>query len=224
MIVTGPPALQRVLPAAAVGAELRGTGPQLPVHPDEAPFVAGAAAARRREFASARACARRALAELGIEPGAILPGGRREPRWPPRVVGSLTHCTGYCAATVAGEDEIAALGIDAEIDEALPGGLLDTVATVDERDLLRSLAQRDPAVSWDRLLFSAKESVYKAWYPMTRRWLGFLDVALHIDPAAGTFTARIALEPPPGSRQINTLAGRWDVDDGLIRTAAWLHR
>ncbi|MPZ65265.1 MAG: 4'-phosphopantetheinyl transferase superfamily protein [Pseudonocardiaceae bacterium] len=216
--------MQRLLPAAAACAELRGAGQQLPVHPEEAPFVAGAIPARRREFAAARGCARRALAELGIEPVAILPGDRREPCWPPGVVGSLTHCTGYCAAAVAGEDEIAALGIDAEINEVLPEGVHDSVATSNERDLLRTLAQRDPTVCWDRVLFSAKESVYKAWYPMARRWLGFLDVALHIDPAAGTFTARIVLDQTRGNRKISRLAGRWAADDGLIRTAAWLHR
>ena len=37
----------------------------------------------------------------------------------------------------------------------------------------------------DRLLFSAKESVYKACYPLTRRWLDFSGcrVALHPNDA-----------------------------------------
>ncbi len=43
-----------------------------------------------------------------------------------------------------------------------------------------------PGPSWDRLLFSAKESVYKAWFPLTGRWLGFEEAAITINPADGT--------------------------------------
>ena len=49
----------------------------------------------------------------------------------------------------------------------------------------------DLQVHWDRVLFSAKESIYKAWFPLTGRWLGFEEASLSIDPAAGTFAARL---------------------------------
>ena len=32
-----------------------------------------------------------------------------------------------------------------------------------------------PNISWDRLTFSAKESVYKAWFPTYGKWLDFTD-------------------------------------------------
>ena len=53
-----------------------------------------------------------------------------------------------------------------------------------------------PHVHWDRLLFSAKESVYKAWFPLARRWLGFEDAVVMIDPSAGTFQARLLVVGP----------------------------
>jgi 4'-phosphopantetheinyl transferase EntD len=72
-------------------------------------------------------------------------------------------------------------------------------------------------VCWDRLLFSAKESVYKAWFPLTGRWLGFEDADVTITPD-GTFTARLLAEltetQPPAS-----FAGRWLASGGLILTA-----
>ena len=59
---------------------------------------------------------------------------------------------------------------------------------------------------WDRLLFSAKESVYKAWFPLTGRWLGFEDADVTITPD-GTFTARLLAEPQHRARPASLAAG-----------------
>ena len=77
---------------------------------------------------------------------------------------------------------------------------------------------------WDRILFCAKEATYKAWFPVTRRWLGFEDahIVFTVDGGgtAGGFESRIlidgaALSGPP----LTTLRGRWSVRDGLALTA-----
>ena len=57
---------------------------------------------------------------------------------------------------------VVVLGLDAEPNEALPDGVLDMIALEDEKARLAELTAAAPAVCWDRLLFSAKESVYKA--------------------------------------------------------------
>ena len=159
--------------------------------PEEREHIARSVAKRRVEFAAVRRCARRALQELGYPPVPILPGEQREPRWPEGVVGSMTHCAGYCAAAVARSGEVSALGIDAEVHAPLPEGVLELISLESERALIARLAERGPGtVHWDRVLFSAKESVYKAWFPLTRRWLGFeqADIELRLD---GTFEARL---------------------------------
>ncbi|WP_423832395.1 hypothetical protein [Streptomyces manipurensis] len=79
-------------------------------------------ARRRAQFATARACARRALAGLGREPVALLPGPGGAPQWPSGVVGSITHCEGYRAAVAAPAGVVAALGIDAEPAGAVAAG------------------------------------------------------------------------------------------------------
>jgi 4'-phosphopantetheinyl transferase EntD len=84
--------------------------------------------------------------------------------------------------------------------------------------MLGDLAARFPATHWDRLLFSAKESVYKAWFPLTGRWLGFEDAHLTIDPAAATFTASLLVEDAP----LRFLAGRYLVRDEWVLTAVTL--
>jgi 4'-phosphopantetheinyl transferase EntD len=193
--------------------------------PEEREHVANAVAKRRVEFAAVRRCARRALQELGYPAVPILPGEHREPLWPEGVVGSMTHCAGYCAAAVARGDEVSALGIDAEVHATLPDGVLDLISLESERELIAELTKRGPeAVHWDRVLFSAKESVYKAWFPLTHRWLGFEEADIELRPD-GTFEARLltqndASAASPASPGVpRGFAGRWAVSGGLIATA-----
>ncbi len=73
---------------------------------------------------------------------------------------------------------------------------------------------------WDRLLFSAKESVYKAWFPLAGRWLGFEDAIVAVDRGFGSFSARLLVPGPVlGGRELTGFSGRWLVREGLILTA-----
>jgi 4'-phosphopantetheinyl transferase EntD len=53
-----------------------------------------------------------------------------------------------------------------------------------------------PGVHWDRLLFSAKESVYKAWFPLAKRWLGFEEAVVTVDASTETFVAQLLVSGP----------------------------
>jgi 4'-phosphopantetheinyl transferase EntD len=140
------------------------------------------------------------------------------------VVGSITHCPGYFAAAVARTRDVVSLGIDAEPDEPLPNhGMLDLIALDTERAHLPELATARPGISWDRLLFSAKESVYKTWFPLARRWLDFKSAEVIIDPLAGTFTARLLVPGPLVSGgPLVMLNGRWLAQHGLLVTSVVL--
>jgi 4'-phosphopantetheinyl transferase EntD len=212
--------IEKILPATVACAEAFADPPGAALFPEEEALLAAAVGSRRREFATARNCARAALAELGVTPAPILRGERGEPRWPPGIAGSITHCAGYRAAAVARARDVLTIGVDAELDKSLPGGVLDIVAVPGERERLRRLAAAAPGTGWDRLLFSAKESVYKAWFPLTGRWLGFHDVDITIDAAGGTFFARLLIEAPPaGGFPLTGFAGLWLASRGLILTA-----
>jgi 4'-phosphopantetheinyl transferase EntD len=185
--------------------------------PEEEESVGNAVDKRRREFVTGRACARRALERLGIAPAPIASGARGEPLWPPRVVGSITHCRGYRACAVAKTDDIASVGIDAEVHEPLPAGVLEAVASPRER---AALHRNGSGVHMDRLLFSAKEAVYKAWFPLTGRWLDFEDVDLSIDLDARTFRARLLVPGPVvGGSRLTDFRGRWSVEGDVLATA-----
>jgi 4'-phosphopantetheinyl transferase EntD len=212
--------LEKVLPAQAACAEAFADPPDVILFPEEEQLIAKAAGKRRREFTTARSCAHSALAALGVAPAPILRGADGSPLWPPGFVGSITHCAGYRAAAVARTSDVLTIGLDAEPDQVLPDGVLDHIALPGEHARLRELTAAASGTSWDRLLFSAKESVYKAWFPLTGRWLGFHDADITIDPVAGTFEARLLVTAPAvGGSPLTGFAGRWRASGGLIVTA-----
>ncbi|HEX5596705.1 MAG TPA: 4'-phosphopantetheinyl transferase superfamily protein [Micromonosporaceae bacterium] len=206
--------IERILPPVVAVVEAFHDLPDAELFDVEQAVIGQAVAARRREFATVRACARAALAKLGLPPVPILSGQRGAPMWPTGIVGSMTHCAGYRAAAVARAVEVIALGLDAEPNVPLPSGVLDLVAGPAEQSHLAALAEARADVCWDRLLFSAKESVYKAWFPLTGRWLDFTEAALTLDPVAGSFTARLLVPGP-----VRGFDGRYTVHDGLVLTA-----
>lgn len=209
--------IEKIMPAEVACVEAFDDPPGAVLYPEEEAVISRAVDKRRREFTTVRRCARQALSELGIPPAALLPGERGMPQWPPGVVGSMTHCAGYRAAAVAHSRDLLTVGIDAEPHGALPPGVLGYVALDDEQAGLAELAAADSGICWDRILFCIKESVYKAWFPLTRTWLGFHDAVITIDPLAGVFSARLLVAGPAISGEpLTGFRGRWLVGDGLV--------
>jgi 4'-phosphopantetheinyl transferase EntD len=208
--------IERLVPSAVATADIRGGELGTKLFPAEAEAIRRVVDKRRREFVTGRACARLALGKLGVAPVALPQGQRGEPLWPPGVVGSITHCADYRACAVAIASSVALIGIDAEEDAPLPRGVLRKVGFGPELELVR----RPAAVAVDRLLFSAKESVYKAWYPLTRRRLGFADVSVEFDMEERTLTAHVAARSPPlvNGEPLDRFTGRWHAHDGVLCT------
>ncbi|HEU4943772.1 MAG TPA: 4'-phosphopantetheinyl transferase superfamily protein [Solirubrobacterales bacterium] len=211
--------LEEILPdCVAVAATREEIDAEL--FPEEEEAVANAVERRRREFVTARACARTALGRLGLPAQAVPRGERGAPRWPAGIVGSITHCDGYRACAVGHAADLATLGVDAEPNQPLPDGLLPDIALPQERVWLRDLTAAAPAVHWDRLLFSVKESIYKAWFPLAERWLGFEDAVVELDRQRCTFSARLLVQGPRlGERELKGFSGTWLVRDGVVLAA-----
>jgi 4'-phosphopantetheinyl transferase EntD len=211
--------LERILPESATVVatreELEG-----PLYPEEEAAVGRAVEKRRREFTTARICAREALAQLGRPRQPIPSGPKGEPLWPAGIVGSITHCDDYRACVAAHAGDLVTVGIDAEPNQPLPDGLLADIALSEEREWLKHLGRQTPDVHWDRLLFSIKESIYKAWFPLAERWLGFEDAVVSIDRDRAAFSARLLVPGPRlDGRELRGFRGRWLVADGLVLAA-----
>jgi 4'-phosphopantetheinyl transferase EntD len=210
--------IERLLPGVVATADTRAEL-DVELFPEEERAVGRAVDKRRREFVTGRACARLALRRLGVAPTAIANGARGEPLWPRGVVGSITHCAGYRACAVARTGDVTSLGIDAEVNAPLPHGMLEQIASSRER----ALASASGRANMDRLIFSAKEAVYKAWYPIARQRLGFRDIELSVDLPENTFDARLrAAGAAIDGERVVELSGRWCVERDLIGTAVVL--
>ncbi|MBT2364808.1 4'-phosphopantetheinyl transferase superfamily protein [Streptomyces sp. ISL-10] len=206
--------IELLLPQGAAGeAEFGPVPPGVPLAGEAPP--AGVVPERVHEFAAVRHCARRALARLGHPPVPLPAGERGAPVWPTGIVGSMTHCRGYRAAAVARSTGTAALGIDAEPATPLDDGVLGLICTTAELRHLAALARSEPAVPWDRMLFSAKEAVYKAWFPLTGRGLEFRDAQLSFLPGSDRFVVRVHGAPELSA----AMHGRWTVAHGLVLTS-----
>lgn len=213
--------IEDILPAAVASADAFEDSEEAFLFPEEEAIVARAVESRRRAFATARACARRALGALGLAPVAIPRSEGRAPLWPDGVVGSITHCDGYRASAVASVEHVLSIGIDAEPHAPLPDDVVEQVAFGPELAMVASGGD----LHLDRVLFCVKEAVYKAWFPLARTWLGFEDATVSIEIPTASFCARLLVSGPVvGGVALTELPGRWCVEGELICTAVVLLR
>lgn len=182
-------ALGEVLPEGVVVAV---DDPNLPpeqgdMFAAEMAAIARAVPKRRAEFAAGRRAAHKAMEALGQLPSPVIMGPDRAPVWPAGLVGSISHCGSVALAVAGYEAHYAGLGIDVEPDAALPDDVIAAVTTPPERRWLAQGRQRGQAA---RVLFSAKECVFKLLYPMRGEMFDFADVEITLDEDGGGFSAR----------------------------------
>jgi enterobactin synthetase component D len=161
--------------------------------PDE---LVNASPKRKDEFVAGRRCALNALHTGGCE-STTAPGmdAGRLPLWPADWRGCITHSNGEAIAVVSRTADTRLLGIDVEklIDPTSVDGIGALVALESELALFAGMTQSQALT----ILFSAKETLYKALYPETRRFMEFSAVRLTgVSPlcagAGGLLTVRLS--------------------------------
>jgi len=185
--------------------------------PGERALVERAVASRRREFATGRRLAHRLMAELGLPDGPLLRDADRVPTWPADVVGSISHSRELAVVAVARAAALFGIGIDVEPDEAVKEGIERIVCTAAESAWLDRVTAGQPPAERGRkvkLVFSAKEAVYKAFYPRVRVFWNFHDVTLEIDEGAGRIAARL-----PASADRKVAEGGFVRAEGVLVSA-----
>jgi len=214
------PLLSSLFPACAAAVETRLDASLDALLPEEARSIERARAERMLEFRAGRHCARRALSALGGA-GPVLRAEDRSPVWPAGFVGSIAHTRermdGWAGAVVARAAEVRSLGLDAERDTPLEEKLWERVLVPEERADLARVAPEERGVL-AKVVFSAKESFYKAQHPLSRTFLEFTDARVTLDPASGTFALALLREagPFPAGR---VFEGRWARGAGLVVTS-----
>ena len=141
---------------------------------------------RKDEFLLGRVCASKAyelctgrkLLSLPVNPD-------RSPEWPSDVVGTISHNQYWVGAAVAKSTDMIGIGMDFEVLGRTKIELAKQIRT--PQDL-----KKHPKLSDEELLtiiFSCKESLYKALYPNVKKFFGFEDAALReLDLSNGLFT------------------------------------
>ena len=160
--------------------------------------LAGATAKRRLEFRAGRACARRAIERIGftVAAGALARDVDGVPVWPDGVVGSITHAGRLATAAVAKASEAFGLGVDVEavMSEQVAADIAGLIAS-EQESVFVTETLRLARLETLTLVFSIKESVFKAVYPPTRRHFDYLDCAVvGLDPDGRRFAVRF--RPP----------------------------
>ena len=213
--------LHRLFPECARAVTAGAQDEPAPLFPEEALSVRTAVPVRQREFALGRWCARRALAALGVAPQAIRSGPHRAPVWPAGIVGSITHCDGFAGAVVAPAVCLRSVGVDAEIANALPPDLVPLVCTASELSWIRDHPEPE-GPDWAKVIFSAKEAVYKCISPLGAASLDFLDVTLALHPELGTFSARPATPAATQVTELGAICGRLAFTGAFVLTSAFV--
>ncbi|MBD1583964.1 4'-phosphopantetheinyl transferase family protein [Pseudoalteromonas sp. S16_S37] len=128
---------------------------------------------RKVEYLAGRICARQALKLLGIPNVQINNGEDRAPIWPPKALGSISHTQDIAIAMVASSQQLKGLGLDIE----------QHMSAKQESELQKHILHPLEIAQFNALsqkiscplsvIFSAKESIYKALYSSVKRFFGF---------------------------------------------------
>ncbi len=212
--------------------------------PDEACSVERAVEKRRREFAAGRILARQLLAQMTSNDSArtlpLLNDANRVPIWPAGIVGSITHCHSLCAVATSHVAHSAGIGLDVEPAEPMKPEL-ERYVMRDAEYARIDVMPLEVRMLGGVLVFSIKEAVYKAIYPITRRFLEFQQVeivslGIALEPCddrqasgslvllrtfCGDFEARV-LVADAGIPGLALIAGRYRIADGHIAAAVVL--
>jgi enterobactin synthetase component D len=164
------------------------------------PTVRSSVRKRQAEYFYGRLCARQALGALGLGIETVGSGTSRQPLWPPGILGSISHNAEFAAAVVLRPGPETGIGIDLEqvIGEQSADALLETTLSVPERAYLQRDGWPVSLLTLLTIVFSAKESFFKAAFPTVGRYFDFDAISVEkIDLQANTvsFVVNQCLSP-----------------------------
>lgn len=163
---------------------------------------------RKAEFLLGRVCAYKSYEMLtGKELLSLDANKDRSPDWPPEVVGTISHSQHWIGAATALNSDLIGVGMDFEVMGRTKLELSKYIRS--EGDI-----KTHPLLSEEELLtviFSCKETLYKALYPSVKKFFGFEDAAVvEIDLDKGIFIVELLVELNPifGPKTNNSFTGR----------------
>jgi enterobactin synthetase component D len=195
-----------------------------PLLPEEEIFLKKLSSTRRQiEFSQGRSCAHQALAKFKLEAEPIPRNAEtREPCWPESVRGSITHSGEYAAAAVGMADDVSGIGIDLEsLSRVVDFNISRHVCVEQELEWLKTLSPAK-ANQGLRIIFSAKESIFKCLFPISRTYLYFKDATVEIDEDSAEFTFTISRECSGITEAGFQHSGKFSIINKMLLTSIYL--
>lgn len=178
---------------------------------------------RKKEFLLGRLCAIKAHEmHFGSELLTLPASADRSPLWPKNVIGSISHNQNWVGAALTGAQQLLGIGIDFEVIGRAKLELTRYILNSHDLNFHQSLNSRELLT----LIFSAKESLYKALYPQVKCFFGFEAAAVkEIDLLNGTFKIELIKDISslygPNSRF--HFEGRFTIVEGNCLTVLEIH-
>ena len=150
------------------------------LHPAEENYFSQLSSVSRKEhYRSGRICAGEVLSKLGTLGQPVLRDPQtREPLWPEGISGAITHSGKWAAAAAGKTSDVSGIGIDLEdLERQVDSRISRHVCIPEEQKWLQECGE-DFLEQNLKIIFSAKESIFKAFFPYTRTYLHFHDARI----------------------------------------------
>ena len=150
------------------------------LHPAEENYFSQLSSVSRKEhYRSGRICAGEVLSKLGTLGQPVLRDPQtREPLWPEGISGAITHSGNWAAAAAGKTSDVLGIGIDLEdLERQVDSRISRHVCIPEEQKWLQECGE-DFLEQNLKIIFSAKESIFKAFFPYTRTYLHFHDARI----------------------------------------------
>ena len=150
------------------------------LHPAEENYFSQLSSVSRKEhYRSGRICAGEVLSKLGTLGQPVLRDPQtREPLWPEGISGAITHSGNWAAAAAGKTSDVLGIGIDLEDLERQVDSRISRHVCIPEEQKWLQECEEDCLEQNLKIIFSAKESIFKAFFPYTRTYLHFHDARI----------------------------------------------
>ncbi len=174
---------------------------------------------RQAEYLAGRYAARLTLRKLGVHHSDIPVGKHRNPIWPEGITASITHTTTSALCAAVHSYDIDYIGIDLEnwMEHETVKEVKCSIIKINEEELLlKSTMDFDKAFT---LVFSAKESLFKALYPSVGYYFDFTAAEVtNISIKKKTFELVLRENLTPELTSGTRFKGRFDSDSDSMLT------
>jgi enterobactin synthetase component D len=176
--------------------------------------IGPAAFKRQAEYLAGRLCARTALESLGAARTELAANSENVPQWPAGYCGSITHSKGRAAAICASDAAWRSLGLDLEL-MLLPSRASRLQSEILTPSEAARFSNHDTA-ALVTTVFSLKESLFKALYPLTRKRFYFQDAEILALHPTGIAQLRLCCDLSSEWTKGRTLTGQFTHLDGYL--------